>query len=338
MTKSKKILSFVFILLLAVSSILVLCSCSYYEIQYHGNGVYAILNSDGYATVYAFDRVTDVGWYDGQTCIIPSIIEYNGEIYKVTAFGNIDRYSTALVLDGGHAGEIVIPETVTDIDLNSYSLSDTYDYLERITVASDNLRYKSINGALYNKEGTDLLMYPPAKKDKTFVIHSELEQISQAQYNYCNKYIQNIEVEQGNEHFSVIDNALYSADGKTLVYVPAGHSENLALPDGISSIGYCALRYANIVNLYIPQHIFRDEVNDYQVFMDFSYFRNLDHSDYHPFRYVQNIYFYDEELPKFLQDVSLPYTEFHFGVSRDAFGKIISGEVEQEDTFNEFSN
>lgn len=319
MTKSKKILSIVLISVLAIAAILVLCSCSYDEWKYHGNGVYAILYSYGDATVYAFDKASDVDWYEGQTCIVPSIINDNGKTYTVTAFGNLGNYASSLVLDGGHAREIVIPETVTDIYLDSYSLSDTYDYLERFTVASDNYRYKSLDGVLYSKNGEELLMYPPAKRDKTLVIPSELAQISQEQYNYCNKYIENIVVEEGNGYFSVIDNALYSANGKTLVFVPAGHGENLALPDGISTIDYYALRYANIVNLYIPQHIWRDEVNDYQFIMQINYHSNRDSSEYHPFRYVQNIYFYDEELPKFLQDVSLPYTEFHFGVSREAF-------------------
>lgn len=324
MMKSKKILSFVLITVLAVAAVVVLCSCVSDEKEYHDNGVYATLFRSGYATVYAFDKSTDVDWQDGQTCVVPDTIYYDGDAYTVTVFGNIDHYPTALVVDGGHAGEIVIPETVTNIYWDGYSLSDTYDYLERITVASGNTCYKSVNGALYNKEGTELLLYPPAKRDATFVVPRQLEQIERRQYNYANKFVKNIVVEEGNEYFSIIDNALYSVDGKTLVYVPACHSESLALPDGISSIGYCALRYANIVNLYIPQHIWRDELNDYQIIMNFYQDNYLDLSDYHPFRYVQNIYFYDEELPKFLQDVSLPYTEFHFGVSRDAFEKIIS--------------
>ncbi|MCH5156859.1 MAG: hypothetical protein J1G02_03160 [Clostridiales bacterium] len=333
MTKIKKILSFVLITVFSVVAILVLCSCTPDEKEYHGNGVYATLYHNGRATVYAFDKSTDVGWYNGQTCIVPDTIYYSGNTYTVTTFGNIDHHLTALVVDGGHAGEIVIPETVTNIYWDGYLLSDTYDYLERITVASDNTFYRSVNGALYNKDGTELLLYPPAKRDTTFVVPGELVHISQKHYNYCNKYIQNIEVQEGNESFSVIDNVLYSADGKTLVYVPAGHGDSLALPDGVNFIGYCALRYANIVNLYIPQHIWRDEINDYQVIMRFYQDDYLDLSDYHPFRYVHNIYCYDGELPHFLERANLPYTQFHLGVSRDDFDKMIS-DAEQGDIFS----
>ncbi|MCH5152068.1 MAG: hypothetical protein J1F65_05380 [Clostridiales bacterium] len=330
MTNRKKIISFVLISLLIVTSMLLLCSCVDDYEEYHGDGVYAILYRNGTARVYAFDKALDAGWYDAQICIVPSIIEDDGKTYTVTAFGGDDDFTKALVNDGGHAKEIVIPETVTEIELDYYSLSDTFDYLERFTVDSDNPQYKSENGVLYNKDGSRLIMYPPAKKDTTFVIPSQLAQIDSVQYNYCNKYIKEIEVEKGNAFFKVCDNALYSIDGETLVYVPYGHSENLALPDGIVTIDYCALRYANIVNLYVPQRIFRDEQNDYQFILNVVYDSRRNLSDNHPFRYVRNVYFYDGELPKFLNNINLPYTEFHFGVSRDAFWETVGGSVESD--------
>ena len=332
MSKRKKFLSIVLVSILLLVFNVALCSCVSNENGYHGeDGVHAILfrNSEE-AIVYAFDKDPNTDRYEGQTCIVPSTIVDGNTTYTVTAFGYYDYFARELVKGGGHAVEIVIPETVTEIYLDGYPLSDTFDYLERFSVDLDNPQFTSVDGVLYNKDCSTLLMYPPAKKDTTWIMPRQLSEIDRAQYNYCNKYLENIEVEDGNDHFSVIDNALYSADAKTLVFVPAGHGENLALPDGISTIDYCALRYANIVNLYVPQHIWKDEENDYQLLMNIIYDKEANLSDFHPFRYVANIYFYDEELPMFLSDVNLPYTEFHFGVTRDSFWEIVSGSAQQD--------
>lgn len=318
MLRRNKIMCVIIVVVLCALATLALCSCVSDRFSYQDSELHAILYRSGEATILYFERNPDVGYFEAQDVVVPSEIIDNGDIYQVTTLG--EQYSSRYgIVEDGYAKRLIIPATVTTINLQYFNRSDAFDCLEEIVVDEENPNYTTIDGVLYNKDCSTLLMYPPAKKETTMVIPTDLVQIEHAQYNYCNKFITDIEVEEGNEYFSVIDNALYSADAKTLVFVPAGHSENLALPDEISTIDYCALRYSNIVNLYVPKHIWKDEENDYQLIMDIVYDSRNNLSDYHPFRYVANIYFYDEELPKFLEDINLPYTEFHFGVTREMF-------------------
>ena len=60
---------------------------------------------------------------------------------------------------------------------------------------------------------------------KNIIIPSSVSEIGNYALSGC-KYLEKIEVEEGNKRYSSISSALYTKDGKTLITYPAGKSDN----------------------------------------------------------------------------------------------------------------
>lgn len=309
MKKTKKIISIILITVLFTCALILLCSCLPYEIV-HVDGVYALVYDSGNtATVYGFDKSEHVGVYEAQVCYVPEKIYYDGESYTVTELSvGEERYGGELVV-GGHVKKLVIPKTVTYIDLFGFNRSDTFDYLEEIEVHKDNQYYASFGGALYSKDFTTLIMYPPAKRDTTMTIHSTTTEIYDSHWNYCNKYVEKVSVGAGNTVFSDMDGVLLSHGGTKLEYVPYGHGGVLELPNGVQTIASMSLRYANVEHMYIPA-----SVNSVELVGDIMY---------NPFRYVANLYF-EEAEPQYIAGWSRYLNEVQRGVSREQFQELVN--------------
>ncbi|MBR5826070.1 MAG: leucine-rich repeat protein [Clostridia bacterium] len=73
---------------------------------------------------------------------------------------------------------IIIPENVEYID----RFNDC-DSLEEIIVSENNKNYTTVDGVLYNKAKTEILVYPLAKADETFVIPSSVTVIGDDAFN-----------------------------------------------------------------------------------------------------------------------------------------------------------
>lgn len=309
MNKAKKIICTALSVVVFSGALLVLCCCLPYA-DVHVDGVYAQVDfSSNTAIVYGFDRDASVGRYDAQVCYVPETIYYDGEVYTVTELSNM-YYETELVLDGGHAKRIVIPASVTRIDLFSFRASDCFDYLEEIEVHQDNPNYTTVKGVLYTKNCDALVMYPPAKRDTTMIIKSSVTEIYSNQLNYSNKYVEKVSVEEGNPVFSEVDGVLYSSRG-ALEYVPYAYGNVLELPDGVECIAKWALRYANVEHLYVPASVTSIEYSR-EVF-------------YNPLRYVTNVYF-EEEQPFYAEFFGSYLMNVHVGVSREAFAELTATE------------
>lgn len=98
---------------------------------------------------------------------------FSEQIRKVVIEEGIQSLETSLI--GNNITEISLPASLTDMrwdtDLFWEEEGSTYGYLfsrigdklEKITVASGNTRYASVDGVLYNKEKTKLVCFPKAK-------------------------------------------------------------------------------------------------------------------------------------------------------------------------------
>lgn len=307
MSKFKKIISILLTAVVFACALIVLCCCTS-EINVHIDGVYAVLDTtNDTATVYGFDKDESVGAYEPQVCYVPETIYYNGDNYTVTELSSWGYNDNALVVDG-HAKRLVIPQTVTNIDLFSFSLTDTFDYLEEIEVRGYNQYYASIDGVLYSGDYSTLIMYPPAKRNTTMYINRDVNEIYPSHWNYCNKYVEKVMVEAGNPVFSEVDGILLSNNGTRLEYVPYGHSGVLELPNGVQTIAKLSLRFATIEHMYLPESVQNVECG----------------SDimYNPLRYVANLYF-EEEEPLYIVGWSRYLNEVNCGVTREEFSELV---------------
>ena len=111
-------------------------------------------------------------------------IKYNNDgcQYKI-----VDYTVTELTVPGSYR---TVP--FNDIDLNDL---DKCDNLEAINLNGSN-KYKVIDGALYNKDATELLYYPKAKKDLEYTLPSTIKTIGEGVLSK-NKYIESIILSEG---------------------------------------------------------------------------------------------------------------------------------------------
>jgi hypothetical protein len=78
--------------------------------------------------------------------------------------------------------------TTINIPSSVESVSDLYswDTLKEINVSEDNPYLSSENGVLYNKDKTEIISYPSAKKDSILVLPETVTTVKQDSFNYFN--------------------------------------------------------------------------------------------------------------------------------------------------------
>ena len=126
--------------------------------------------ADGYTVTIAPD-------YEIETVIIPSI--YNGlPITKINAVPLKGEFASVK--------NVFVPETVIDISSAAFVGSgDIVASLEYIGVAPNNDMYKSVDGVLYSKDGTELIRYPSGKKDTSYTILDGVISINKMCFQNC---------------------------------------------------------------------------------------------------------------------------------------------------------
>ncbi len=145
---------------------------------------------------------------------------------------------------------INISKTVTAINISNFS--GNFE-LTAINVDPDNPNYSSVDGVLYNKDQTELLFYPPAKRGCVFTVPETVEKIGDKAFDN-NRYIGFVQVpssvkELGSYAFSnmkaLVDLDLSAMEDAVIGSNAAGNNRRLAklsLPETISQIpsGFCS--------------------------------------------------------------------------------------------------
>ena len=173
---------------------------------------------------------------------------------------------------------ITISQSVTDIGNNiGEEVFSGCASLERIEVADENPVYKSIDGMLFNKEGTELILVPKGVHG-SLVIPESVTQIGYGAINDC-KGITNIEIPKGVtrigwyvfkgctglEHIEVAkENPTYKSEngmilnkkGTELIFVPAGIQCSHFMLKDVTKIGSWAFRdCVGLMSIEIPKSV-----------------------------------------------------------------------------------
>jgi len=237
------------------------------------NGItWTYILKDGQATeVKPKDKTSLSG-----SVIIPSQLDG----YTVTSIGFRAFYECSSLIS------IQIPEGVTSIGDGAFSACSS---LTTIEVNEENTIYKSNNGVLYTKDGTQIICYPAKREGTEYKILDGVRSIGDYAFRGCGN-LTSIEIPNGVTSISggafngcsnltsiEIPNGVKIIDIETFMYcsslisiqIPDGVTsirdsaflgcsslENIEIPEGVTSIGFRAfLGCSSLENIEIPEGV-----------------------------------------------------------------------------------
>lgn len=169
---------------------------------------------------------------------------------------------------------IKVPKSVVEIGEQAfYGCSNLTD----IIIASDNPKFTSVDGVIYNKEKTEIVSLMNGFKGN-FAIPNGVLKIGYWAFNNCTgltsvtipasvteigdhafsdcSALKEINVSSGNRVFSSVDGTLYNKRGDKIIRVPEGASGKYTIPSNVSAIGDCAfLNCFFLTEIEIPESV-----------------------------------------------------------------------------------
>ena len=183
----------------------------------------------------------------------------------------------------------------------TYSDNTYFPYftsLKKVTVSEDNPNYRSIDGVLYNKDMTKLVIFPRTLKSYTIpesvtsivedaISDSDLinltisdtltditdllsytlksihigKNVNKLHHSYTPD-LKSISVSEENNTFKAVDNMLYSKDGSKFIWCPAQTKGKVVLENGVTEIAEDAFDDCeNITDIVIPDTVSKVDDN-----------------------------------------------------------------------------
>ena len=179
--------------------------------------------------------------------------------------------------------EISFPASLKTKDYGRYMISgesfSECDRLERITVDENSEYFSSVDGALMNKDKTELICCPKTTAGTysvpdgvteirfgafshcssitEVIIPSSLSESYSIGYIFAESYgLEKITVDENNENFSSVDGVLYSKDKSVLFAYPKMKGNSFTVPSFVNEINYNAFfDNGNITDIVIPDSV-----------------------------------------------------------------------------------
>ena len=227
-----------------------------------------------------------------------TLIKYCGYREIVNIPKNVTRIIYSSFANCDFITKIIIHEGV-----NEFSGVPSLKILESFEVDENNQYYTSVDGILFNKSKTRLIMYPPQKRNIKYVIPegttyidntfhncqflkelhvpSSVTMIQHDTFNHS-ELLSGIIVNPNNSKYASIDGVLFEKNEKgeiTLLRYPEGKiNSKYEIPSGVTWVADCAFRNCkNLQYIYVePDHPWYISDNGilYRKFLNFGYNTN----------------------------------------------------------------
>ena len=216
-------------------------------ILYNKDKTTLILAPKGYEVndLYIPNSVKEIGDYSfyGSTNV-------KGKIYLPEGLISIGRQSFS---GCGISGEINIPSSVTSINYSSFMSAE---YVTKINVDSNNVKYSSQDGILYNKDKTELIIAPQKLTINNLTLPDSLKVIDGMAFDSCKNITgtltlgENLETikDRAFEGCSGIDKIVLNNNLKVIengAFNCSNATGTVIIPEGVISIKYWAFYGCN---------------------------------------------------------------------------------------------
>ena len=165
---------------------------------------------------------------------------------------------------------IVLPESMPKFSL--YGL-ECCPSLKSIKVTGNNAYYSAEDGVLFNKDKTEIYVFP-CNKEGNYTIPNSVTEISSNQFSQCtgltgitipntvteigysafNGNLKSIKVSEGNKYFCSYDGVLFNKD-KTEILFCVGNKKEFVIPNGVKSISGAFNDCSNLTSVTIPNSV-----------------------------------------------------------------------------------
>ncbi|MBQ4119108.1 MAG: leucine-rich repeat protein [Clostridia bacterium] len=166
---------------------------------------------------------------------------------------------------------ITIPNSVTNIGEHAFYACP----LQNISVSSENENFSSVDDVLFNKDKTELILYPRQKAETSYSIPNSVMYIGNYAFAYCSNLtditipysvtnigeqafrgcygLTNINIDSGNTTFSSIEGVLFNKNKTELIKYPEGKIiTSYVIPDTVEKIHIEAFANSSIRYITIP--------------------------------------------------------------------------------------
>lgn len=194
--------------------------------------------------------------------VVPESITHKNVAYTVTSIGTVFK-------DNKQLKELTLGSGIINLANNAF---ERCERLERITVSAENPSYVSVDGILYNKAKTEIILIPKAIKGAISVLNGVRTVDVAWRYNItsinipdsatnvlpmegCNS-LERITVSAGNKQYTSVDGILCFKQSYNIYHVPQAMKGAVTLPVGAQAIGNSM--FANrgaITSIIIPDTV-----------------------------------------------------------------------------------
>lgn len=199
--------------------------------------------------------------------------DYEGEIVIPATY---DGLPVKEIRPGAFEGcanitSITIPESVEDI----YSDFDDCLKLEEFIVDENNQMFASVDGALYNKDITQLIAFPANKTGEYIVpetvtlltngafensqitsitLNSKTEEINRETFYDCKNLVE-LNVSQENPYLSSVGDVVFNKDKTVLVFCLPSKTGEYVIPETVTEISSKAFTYSNLTSVTVGGNV-----------------------------------------------------------------------------------